>query len=228
MTTTAVPQNSADVRRTRILIVDDHPIVRQGLRMLIEAQPRLAVCGEAARSDQALQLCGELRPDLVIVDLSLEDGNGVELVRELAAVDPRPQILVCSMHDERLFAERVLRAGAGGYLSKLAPPTAVIDAIERVAAGGVYLSQDLAEGSPGRASAAGEETPLAGLQTLSDRELQVFELIGRGITTRRIAENLGLSPKTIETYRENIKHKLGLANAVELTRRAVHWVLESA
>lgn len=215
-------------KTTRILIVDDHPIVRQGLRMTIEGESDLEVSGEAEGMSQAMRLFRELSPNVVIVDLSLDNGTGLELVKELVGQDEHVKILICSMHDETLFAERALRAGAKGYISKEEATDQLITAIRRVAEGRIHLSDQMTERMLCRQVGATDDPQTSPIETLSDRELEVFEQIGHGITTRQIAENLYLSPKTVETYRENIKHKLNLANATELTQRAVQWVLAQA
>lgn len=211
---------------TRILIVDDHPVVRQGLRMMIESESDLVICGEADGLSQAMQQFHATSPDVVIADISLQNGSGLELIKELTAHDEDLKILVCSMHEESLFAERALHAGAKGYISKDEATDKLIVAIRRVVEGRVYLSDQMTNRMLTRQVGAGDEQPKSAIETLSDRELEVFEQIGHGVTTRQIAENLHLSPKTVETYRENIKHKLNLANATELTQHAVQWVLE--
>jgi len=219
---------TAHAKATRILIVDDHPIVRQGLRMTIEAESDLTICGEAEGMSQAMQLFLETAPDVVIVDISLENGSGIELVKELMSHNEDVRILVCSMHEESLFAVRALHAGAKGYINKEQATDKLVEAIRRVAAGRVYLSEQMTDRMLTRQVGAGDEPPQSAIESLSDRELEVFEQIGHGVTTRQIAEKLHLSPKTVETYRENIKHKLNLANATELTQHAVQWVLESS
>lgn len=220
--------SNASVKQTRILVVDDHPIVRQGIRSIIEREPDLAVCDEAEGMSQAMQSFFENQPDVIVTDISLENGSGVELVKELTARNPDLRILVCSMHDEMLFAERALRAGAKGYINKEEATDKLVTAIRRVATGHVYLSDKVTERMLcKRVGAADEQTPNP-IEQLSDRELEVFEHIGRGVTTRQIAEKLHLSPKTVETYRENIKHKLNLSNATELTQHAVQWMLENS
>jgi len=210
----------------RILIVDDHPLVRSGFVQLISDEPDLEVCGEAADEAQALQLVAAAAPDLVIIDLSLAGGSGINLIERIKAHYSEVCMLVVSMHDESLFAERVLTAGALGYLNKQEAPSNIIRAIRRVLEGRVYLSDKLTErlldSLTGMAKAPGQSP----MQRLSNRELEVFELIGRGMTTGKIADHLQLSTKTIETHRENIKKKLGLASGQELTRRAMHWLLE--
>lgn len=210
----------------RILIVDDHPLVRTGLAHLIGDEPDLEVCGDAANEIQALQLVEQAHPDLVIIDLSLAGGSGIDLIERIRAHFSDVVMLVASMHDESLFAERVLEAGARGYINKQEAPENIVKAIHRVLAGKVYLSETQTErllnslagdtGSPGKSP----------LQRLSNREIEIFELIGRGMTTSGIAEHLKLSIKTIETHRENIKKKLRLASGQELARRAMYWLLE--
>lgn len=210
----------------RILIVDDHPLVRTGFVQLISDEPDLEVCGEAADEGQALQLVDTCRPDLVIIDLSLAGGSGMNLIERIKARNDRVSMLVVSMHDESLFAERVLAAGALGYLNKQEASTNIIKAIRRVLDGRVFLSAELTErmldGLTGMVNAQGQSP----MQRLSNRELEVFELIGRGMTTGKIADHLKLSIKTIETHRENIKKKLGLPSGQDLTRRAMHWFIE--
>ncbi|MBX3437922.1 MAG: response regulator transcription factor [Planctomycetaceae bacterium] len=218
----------AQGKTTRILIVDDHPIVRQGLRMTIEAERDLTVCGEAEGVSQAMQLYHETSPDVVIADISLENGSGIELVKELISLNPQLRILVCSMHEETLFAERALHAGAKGYINKEEATDKLVAAIRRVATGRVFLSEQMTDRMLFRQVGTGDEPPKSAIESLSDRELEVFEQIGHGVTTREIAEKLHLSPKTVETYRENIKRKLNLTNATELTRHAVQWVLETS
>lgn len=210
----------------RVLIVDDHPLVRTGFVQLISDEPDLEVCGEAADETQALEIVAREGPDLVIIDLSLAGGSGINLIERIRAHRADVAMLVASMHDESLFAERVLGAGALGYINKQEAPTNIIRAIRRVLDGKVYLSEKMTErllgGLAGGAGVSGQ-TPM---QRLSNRELEVFELIGRGMTTGKIADHLKLSTKTIETHRENIKKKLGLGSGQELTRRAMHWLME--
>jgi len=214
--------------KARILIVDDHPLVRRGLMDLIADEPDLVVCGEAADAVEALRQVDALDPDLVIIDISLKQGHGLELIKRIRTRDKPIKMLVCSMHDEALFAERALRAGAMGYLNKEEATEKVIDAIREVLRGKVYLSADMTERLLGRAVKAGK--PLARLsnESLSDRELAVFEMLGQGLTTGAIADKLQLSVKTIETYREHIKSKLDLKNSAELGRHAAQWVLENS
>lgn len=212
----------------RILMVDDHPIVRQGLRMAVSREVDLDVCGEADGESDALQKFRELVPDVVIVDMSLNEGTGLELIKELKSQRHDVKVLVWSMHDESLFAERAVRAGALGYVNKAESTSQMVQAIRRVASGKVYLSERMTNRMLCRTMGAGNGDQRTPMETLSDRELEVFEEIGRGVTTRQIAEKLALSPKTVETYRENIKAKLDLANATQLTQHAVQWVLENS
>ena len=215
------PTHSA---RKKILIVDDHPVLRRGLAGLIESDPDLAVCATAATCQDALAAIRERRPDLVIVDLALGTGDGLELIKEMKAHHSTIPSLVLSMHDESVFAERSLRAGARGYITKQQLDETVLIAIRRVLDGETYMSDPLerrlAEKYIGGRTLE-TDSPLA---TLSDRELQVFRLIGQGRTTRQIAEILTLSIKTIESHLEHIKNKLNLTSSVELAQRATQWV----
>lgn len=212
----------------RILIVDDHPLVRAGLASLIEGEPDLQVCGGTGDMGEAMALVRTETPDLVTVDLSLASGNGLELVKRLRTSHEDIRILVCSMHDEALFAYRALNAGAMGYIGKEEATTHVIDAIRQVLKGKIWLSENMTERAlQGLAhGAAGSKTVT--IDSLSDRELEVFGLIGRGMGPSEIAEQLHLSVKTIETHRENIKKKLNLRSGSELTRLALHWTLEQS
>lgn len=210
---------------SRIYIADDHPVVRDGYTMLIRREPDLEMVGESGEGAEILRQIDALRPDLCLLDLSLKSGNGLELCKQIRSRFPNVKVLVVSMHDETLYAERVLRSGAGGYISKAEATHKLISAVRQVLAGEVYLSQRMRERTLAR-SAGDLASEGSLLDKLSDRELEVFEQIGQGRTTREIAEKLNLSPKTIESYRENLKAKLNLANSTELTRHAVHWVLE--
>jgi DNA-binding NarL/FixJ family response regulator len=218
--------NSESAHKFRVLIVDDHPIVREGIAAVINREHDLEVCGQAGGLAEAMRLHRETHPDIVVADVSLADGNGLELVKELVAQDAQAKVLVQSMHEESLYAERSLRAGARGYINKEEAPLQLVNAIRHVLHGRVYLSSRMTDRLLNR-SLRGVDADRSPIETLSDRELEVFEQIGRGMTTRRIAQNLYLSPKTIETYRENIKTKLSLRNATELTQHAVQWVLDN-
>lgn len=208
--------------KRRIFLVDDHPLVRESLLRLIGGQPDLEVCGEADGLPEALEGIARQGPDAAIVDLSLRQSNGLELIKELRARSIDVPVLVLSMHDEALYAERVLKAGGQGYISKQEPGGEILRAIRKVLDRGIHLSPDLAGMLLRRAFATGGGT--AGIEALADRELEVFELLGKGMGTRKIAECLALSPKTVETYRARIKEKLGLRDGVELMQRAVQWV----
>jgi len=212
-------------KRYKVLLVDDHPLVRRGLADLIGREPDLEICGEAADVTEALQEIDRAKPDVVVVDLTLKSGHGIDLIEKIRARDDQIRMLVSSMHDEMLFAERVLRAGAMGYVSKQEPPETLLGAVRQVLRGEVYLSVRMTSRLLHRALGSGlpQESPL---QSLSNRELEVFEMIGQGLTTLQIARRLELSRKTIETHREKIKQKLNLKNGAELSRRAVQWVLE--
>ncbi|MEZ6063097.1 MAG: response regulator transcription factor [Planctomycetaceae bacterium] len=213
------------VGEARVLIVDDHPIVRNGLRVLFDNEPDFCVCAEADGLNQALQQFRETRPDVVVSDISFEGGNGIELVRELISIDPDVRVLICSMHDESLFAERALRAGAKGYIRKGEAAGQLTAAVRRIVGGQVYLSAAMTERML-HLQIGDQKAEKSSVEALSDRELQVFEQIGHGISTRHIARNLHLSPKTVETHREKIKTKLNLSNSTELTQHAVLWVLQ--
>jgi DNA-binding NarL/FixJ family response regulator len=211
----------------RILIVDDHPMVREGLAARIATQGDLHVCGEAGNVREALLLAEQQRPDLAIIDISLKDGHGLDLIKQIRLRDERVKMLVSSMHEESLFAERALRAGAMGYINQQEAPEKVVEAIRQVLEGKMVFSSQMTERILHRAvgrPTPGSQSPVEGL---TDRELEVFELIGRGMTTRKIANQLGLSVHTIETHREKIKSKLKLKNSAELGRHALQWILES-
>ena len=209
---------------TRILIVDDHPLVRSGFAQLIGDCPDLEVCGEAGDMAEALAQIETTRPDLAIIDLSLAGGSGLDLIERIKSQDKDILMLVASMHDETLYAERVLAAGARGYINKQEAQDSIIRAIRQVLAGRVYLSQQMTDRLlSGLVDANGEKRDI---DSLSNRELQVFELIGQGVSTSRIAEQLNLSTKTIETHQAHIKKKLGLSSAHQLTQRAIRWVME--
>jgi len=214
------------VGKYRVLIVDDHPIVRRGLTEMINQEPDLEVCGESADTAEALEQVKQKSPDVMVVDLSLRTGHGIDLIEQVKALDDRIRMIVSSMHDESLFAERALRAGALGYLSKQEPAGKLIDAIRHVARGEIYLSSTMSNRLL-YAVVGGDRLDRNPIASLSNRELEVFEMIGQGLATKQIAGKLRLSPKTIETHREKIKNKLNLCNSNELNRRAVQWVLEN-
>lgn len=210
----------------KILIVDDHPVVREGLAMQIATQPDLEVCGEAEDVPGALALFESARPDVAIIDISLKSGNGIDLIRRIRDRHDGVRILVWSMYPENLYAERALRAGAQGYLNKGRATRQLLDAIRAVLAGRVYVSGELADQLLHRVvgGKAAERSPI---DRLSDRELEAFEMMGHGLTTEAIAAKMHVSPKTVETYRARIKEKLALGNITELIQRAAQWVLEN-
>ncbi len=208
----------------RVLIVDDHPVLRRGLTALIDSEPDLTACGEAASAAEALAAVRELRPDMVVVDLELGGRDGLDFVKELKTRDPRVPALVFSMHDESVYAERALRAGARGYVDKQQLDETVLVAIHRVLDGGTYMSGKLERRLAGRFLDGRKLAAGSPLEALSDRELEVFRWIGQGRGTREIAETLSLSVKTIESHREHIKNKLGIQTAAQLAQRAAQWV----
>ena len=208
----------------RILIVDDHPLVRSGFAQLIGDCPDLEVCCEAADMAEALRLVDDNPPDLAVIDLSLAGGSGLDLIERIKSRNPDILMLVASMHDETLYAERVLAAGARGYINKQEAQENIIRAIRQVLAGKVYLSQAMTERLlNGLVDTRDEKRDI---ERLSNRELQVFELIGQGVPVSQIASQLNLSIKTIETHQANIKKKLGLGSAHELNQRAIRWVMD--
>lgn len=210
--------------KNRVYLVDDHPIVRQGLIKLIEQEAGLEVCGEAGSVSEALPAIQEHEPDVVLVDISLEDSNGLELIKTIDDLGLQIPTLVLSMHDESLYAEHALKAGASGYVMKQAAATTLVSAIEKVLDGEIYVSKTMSSQMLKMAFRSGGEKSRSGTEALSLRELEVFELIGRGNSTREIAEQLNLSVKTIETYRAHIKDKLHLRSGTELMQKAIHWV----
>jgi len=209
---------------TRILIVDDHPLVRTGFAQLIGDCADLEVCGEAGDMAEALRQIDATSPDLAIIDLSLAGGSGLDLIERIRSRDKDILMLVASMHDETLYAERVLAAGARGYINKQEAQDSIIRAIRQVLSGKVYLSQQMTDRLlSGMVNSNGEKRDI---DSLSNRELQVFELIGEGVSSSQIAEQLNLSIKTIETHQAHIKKKLGLGSAHELNQRAIRWVMD--
>ena len=208
----------------RVLIVDDHPIVRQGLRRMIDLEADLSVCGEAQGEREARTAIRDLQPDVAIVDISLGQGDGLELVRNVHAQHSSLTILVLSMHDELIYAERLLAAGARGYIMKQAASEQLLIALRRVLDGEIYVSDAVAtvlgQGRSGGAAPAAGTDPIG---RLSNRELQVLNLIGRGQSSREAAKALGLSIKTVETHRQSLKRKLNLATNAQLVQYAINW-----
>jgi len=212
--------------KCKVFLVDDHPIVRQGLALFIEREPDLMVCGEAEDATSALQAIRESAPDFVILDISLNGPDGLELLKTLRVRFPNLPALVLSMHDESVYAERALRAGANGYIMKQEAADKVITAIRHILGGDVYLSDRLTKQML-QQFVNGSISPRDPLAKLSDRELEVFRLIGAGHGTRQIADELHVSTKTVESYQAHIKEKLALRNARELVQYAVEWSLNA-
>jgi len=210
--------------KRKILIVDDHPVLRRGLAALIESEPDLAVCGEAATCRAALDAIRVCEPDLVIVDLVLEGCDGLDLVKDMKTRHTQIPALVLSMHDEAVYAERSLRAGARGYVTKQELDDTLLTAIHRLLDGDIYMSRNLEARLAANFVTGRTLYTSSVMDALSDRELQVFRLIGQGRSTRQIAETLHLSIKTIESHREHIKQKLSIRSAAELAQRATQWV----
>ncbi len=206
----------------RILVVDDHPLVRSGLSALIRAEADLEVCGETGTVGEALNLATTASPDLAIIDLSLADSDGLELVKRLKTRHPALKLLVCSVYDETLFAQRALAAGAMGYINKKEATTRIVEAIRQVLQNELYVSDQVAQLTLQELTQPGVKQH-ASITSLSDRELQVYRLIGEGLRTSQIAEQLHLSVKTIESHKEKIKKKLNLTSASKLARHAVQW-----
>ncbi len=205
-----------DVRR--VMIVDDHPVVRQGIKLMINAEPDLTICGEAQNEQQARRLLRDLKPDALVVDLSLGEGDGFNIVRDARAHFPDVRILVLSMHDEAIYAERLLAQGASGYIMKQAATEQLITALRTVLRGERFISESLQ-----RTLATRQEDDGVNASRLSARELQVISLIGQGLGTREIADNLSLSVKTVETHRLTIKRKLALETNAQLVQYAIKW-----
>ena len=209
---------------TRIYIVDDHPLVRHGLCQIVANEADMEICGEAEDSPAAIRGVGEANPDAIIVDISLKGANGLELIKNLKAIHEDIPILVFSMHDETIYAQRALRAGAKAYVMKKESPSKVVDAIRKIIQGEIYVSPSVADqvlhqivNGPGNVSTSP-------VDRLTDRELEVVQLIGRGLSSREVAESLHLSVKTIESHRAHVKEKLSLRNATELVQFSVQWV----
>jgi DNA-binding NarL/FixJ family response regulator len=211
-------------KKARILIVEDHPLVRERLREVIEREPDLAVCGEAEDHQTALKLVEATHPDLVLLDLVLKRSHGLDLIKDLRVSHPQLAILVLSMHDEALYAERVIRAGARGYIAKHEATKTVLKAIRTVLDGNLFLSEARIAALTEKISGHPRSQVGFALDALTDRELRVLQLLGQGLTTRKIAAQLRLDLRTVETYRARIKHKLRLQSAYELLQHAIRWV----
>lgn len=222
------PQPGVRKGKIRVLLVDDHPVLRRGLAQLINQESDMTVCGEAEEATKAFEAVGTLNPDVAVVDISLKRGNGIELVKNAKARFPTLAMLVLSMHDETLYAERALRAGALGYIMKEEATEQVLVAIRRVVNGEIFLSEKMKSRMLQQLASGRGKVVVSPIEQLTDRELEVFRLIGEGRSTRQIAAELHLSVRTVEAYREYIKDKLNLKNSTELVQHAFHWVHHEA
>ena len=211
-------------RKTRILVADDHPLFREGLVQLINREHDLCCCGETDSVAATYKAVGTLKPDLLVMDLRMGDGDGLELIKALKTHFPDLPVLVLSQHDETLYAERALRAGARGYVMKEEATEEVLNAMRTILKGELYVSRKMSVVVLKKLVGSPSATSGRQIERLSDRELQVFQMLGSGMSTRQVAAQLHLSFKTVETHRENIKHKLGLRDSAELVRHAAHWV----
>ena len=218
----------ASIKSANILLVDDHPVVRKGLVAMIEAERGLKVVAEAGDAREAMGAITEHKPELAIVDLTLKDIGGLELIKQIKSSHPALPVLVLSMHDEKIYAERALKAGASGYIMKQELTERLITAIRTVMRGEIYLSEKMASRILGKMVGGRRDDDATPMDRLSDRELEVFELLGRGLNTREIAKRLCLSVKTVETHREHIKEKLQIRDATKLIQQATHWVINEA
>ena len=214
--------------KTRIFIVDDHPLLRRGLAELINREPDMVFCGEAEDSPSAMKAITQIKPDLVIVDISLKGYNGIELIKNIKAFDSKIQVLVLSMHDESVYAMRVLKAGAKAYVMKQEVVDKVMEAVRRIRAGKVFVSERVASRMLDQVVVGGDPAPDSPVDLLSDRELEIVNMIGSGLPTREIAGKLHISIKTVESHRARIKEKLNLQNAIQLVQFCVRWVEEGA
>ncbi|MCA9133236.1 MAG: response regulator transcription factor [Planctomycetales bacterium] len=226
MSSSTVAAGTAFVRTARIMIVDDHELVREGLQKLIDSQDNLQVCGQAACAKEARRCIPELEPDVVIVDLKLPDASGLELIAWIAGQRPECKVVVSSMHDEVLYGERVLRLGAMGYVSKESAARTILEAIYHALEGKYYFSKELIHRVLRRATGLGSDAATSPVAALSDRELEILTMLGQGLTTELISRRLFLSRNTVGTYRERLKVKLNLKNSTELTHFAVRWVAD--
>lgn len=217
-------KNKDGDEKTKIIIVDDHPIVRKGVSELINQHDDLIVCAQAEDAYQAIQVIEEFKPDIAVVDISLKETSGIELIKDIKVRYPNLHILALSMHDEALYAERTLKAGARGYIMKAEATENIVTAIHKILAGQIYVSDKMAAKMVHKLVGGVPDRGTSAVERLSDRELEVFGLIGRGYGTRQISERLHLSIKTVETYRAHIKEKLSLADANELLQYAIQWV----
>jgi DNA-binding NarL/FixJ family response regulator len=212
--------------KKKILVVEDHPLFRAMLVQLIDKELGMRVCGETDNIRDAMTIIENTHPDAAIVDITLQGSSGLELIKDVKARKIRLPVLVLSMHEEKLYAERVLRAGAKGYISKNEPPAEVIKAIEKIMAGRIYVSERVTGNILERLGHADKATEASGVDVLSDREIEVFQLVGRGLNSRQIAERINLGATTVDSYKARIKEKLGIKNAAELYQRAAQWAVE--
>jgi DNA-binding NarL/FixJ family response regulator len=217
-------KRAAQDAKFRILLVDDHPVVMEGYKLMLTAQLDLVVCAGATHAADALTAVEREHPDLVLLDLNMPGRGGLDLIKDLAVLHPKLKVLVCSMHDEMLYAERALRAGAKGYLTKDSPGPVMIAAIRRVLEGGIYVSERLAARVLNAFAGARTRGPSSPLEKLSDREVEIFRFFGEGRTAKEIAAQLHLSPKTVSVHRDHIKGKMEFATSAEMIRQAVRWV----
>lgn len=216
-------KKTVSAKATRILLVDDHPMMREGLRQIIGSESDLTVCGEAENAFQALELVAKLKPDLVLTDITLPDKSGLELIKDILANDPKMLVLVISMHDETLYAERVLRAGGRGYTMKHEGGKKIMQAIRQVLSGHISVSEKMSGKILEIFSGRRTGSAISPVENLTDREFEVFRHIGQGLSTKEIAEQMRVSPKTVEVHRMNVKSKLALRTMAELIRYAVRW-----
>jgi DNA-binding NarL/FixJ family response regulator len=216
-------QSSSTTNKKRVLVVDDHPIIRQGLALMINRELDLMVCGEAGDANAAIQAVTTARPDILVVDISLNGPDGLDLLKDLRMRYPDLPVLILSMHDESIYAERALRAGAQGYIMKQEATEKVLVALRRILSHEIYISERIANRMLQRYIGSRGATRPASVADLTDRELEVFRLIGEGHSTRRIAEELHISVKTVESYQAHIKEKLSLRSARELVQHAIQW-----
>ena len=219
----ATPKQTNDSAKRQILIVDDHPMMRRGLMHLISQDPELEVCGEAETANQALTLLQSLTPDLVVADLTIPGKSGLELVKDMRALHPSIAVLVASMHDESFYADRVLRAGARGYIMKNEGPAKMLQAIHQVLQGKIYVSERISSQILDIFAGGDVKPDRSVLTVLSDREFEVFQLMGQVLGNREIGERLHLSPKTVDSHRQHIKQKLHLRSMSELVKYAIRW-----
>lgn len=223
MTTTLLTERPAAAARKSVLVVDDHPLMRQGLALLINQQLDMEVCGEAEEAHAAMQAIARRKPDIIILDISLNGPDGLELLKSIRAAEPDLPVLILSMHDEAIYAERALRARANGYIMKHEATEKVLVAVRRILNGEIYLSDRMSNKMLQQYIGGGSSMLQSRIAALSDRELEVFRMIGEGRATREIADELRLSIKTVETYQAHIKEKLGLRSGRELIQHAIQW-----